>query len=190
MNKMFAFTVVAAFCLGGALGAFALLARNPDDGVSALSVPRPVWTEVRWPFPIDQWGTGRAFNCKPADCGTDVALYLRAKVGFCNCTTGVADDDDLARVGDDELFGSQAQPVGLGRPISVHGMKGRSRSYVIAGQVASAKSILSVAFNDRCDVIVGTAIVGGDEPVAQEAAVIEFLNSDLVLRWAQSTLGL
>ena len=24
----------------------------------------PRWTEVTWPFPMDQWGTGRAFRSK------------------------------------------------------------------------------------------------------------------------------
>jgi hypothetical protein len=34
--------------------------------------------------------------------------------------------------------------------------------------------VLSLAFNNRCDVIVAT-MVAGDEPVAQEWAVLEFL---------------
>ena len=59
---------------------------------------RPVWTEVGWPFPLDQWGRGRAFQCKAADCGREVKLYLRAKIGFCNCATGVADDAELVPV--------------------------------------------------------------------------------------------
>ncbi len=25
------------------------------------------WVEVAWPFPLDQWGTGRAFRCGAAD---------------------------------------------------------------------------------------------------------------------------
>ena len=47
----------------------------------------------------------------------------------------------------------------------MHGMKGRSRGYTVAAP--SAKSVLSLAFNNRCDVIVAT-VVAGDEPVAQE----------------------
>ena len=39
------------------------------------------------------------------DCGTAVTLYVRAKIGFCNCTTGVADDPELERIGDFELLG-------------------------------------------------------------------------------------
>jgi hypothetical protein len=47
----------------------------------------------------------------------------------------------------------------------MHGMKGRSRGYTVGAP--SAKSVLSLAFNNRCDVIVAT-IVAGDGPVAQE----------------------
>jgi hypothetical protein len=66
-------------------------------------------------------------------------------------------------------------------------MKGRSRGYAVGAR--SAKSVLSLAFNNRCDVIVAT-VVAGDAPVAQEQAVLEFLNGDLVLRWAEVVLGL
>jgi hypothetical protein len=69
----------------------------------------------------------------------------------------------------------------------VHGMKGRSRGYAVSAP--SAKSVLSLAFNNRCDVVVAT-VVGGDAPVAQEQAVLEFLNGDLVLHWAEQVLGL
>ena len=83
---------------------------------------------MAWPFPIDQWGKGKAFRCKAADCGAEVNIYLRAKLGFCNCTTGVADDDDLDRMGDLDLVG-KASPLGAGRPVSIAWMKGRSRAY-------------------------------------------------------------
>jgi len=33
-------------------------------------------------------------------------------------------------------------------------------------------------------------LIAGDEPVAQELAVLEFLNGDLVLPWAEAVLGL
>jgi hypothetical protein len=33
----------------------------------------PAWTEFKWPFPVDQWGIGRAFVCKPAECGVEVS---------------------------------------------------------------------------------------------------------------------
>ena len=77
---------------------------------------RPVWTEVHWPFPDDEWGKGKAFRCTAADCGTEVNVYVRAKIGFCNCTTGVADDEELDRAPDFKLIGDRPSvlaPVAL-----------------------------------------------------------------------------
>ena len=53
----------------------------------------------------------------------------------------------------------------------MHGMQGRSRGYAV--DAPSAKSVLSLAFNNRCDVIVAT-VVAGDEPVAQEQPQRQF----------------
>ena len=52
------------------------------------------WQEISWPFPRDGWPAGRAFRC--VSCGErgGIELYVRPKIGFCNCTTGVADDDE------------------------------------------------------------------------------------------------
>jgi hypothetical protein len=72
----------------------------------------------------------------------------------------------------------------------MHWMKGRSRSYAVGGRIPPATSALSLAFNDRCDAIVATAVVEDDRPSGQEPAVLEFLNGDLALRWAETTLGL
>jgi hypothetical protein len=178
---------VAAVALAAAIGVYvAFLAVTLRDLPRASSHDGAVWTEIAWPFALDQWGRGRAFQCKAANCGIDVDLYLRPKIGFCNCQTGVADDEELDRVGDVDLVGAKISALGTGRPIMVHWMKGRSRGYAVS---AAAKSVLSLAFNDRCDVIVAT-VIAGDEPSAQEQAVLEFLNGDLVLHWAERALGL
>ena len=169
--------------LAAALAWFALPER------AAATAPRPVWTEVAWPFPIDQWGKGKAFRCKAADCGAEVNVYLRAKLGFCNCTTGVADDDDLDRMGDLDLVG-KVSPLGAGRPVSIAWMKGRSRAYKLDTSNQSAKTVISIAFNERCDMIAATAVLGHDRPAAAEPSVIEFLNGSTVMRWAEITLGL
>jgi hypothetical protein len=178
-------TVAAVALVAGIGGYAAFLAAKPDTHRTS-SRDRPVWTEISWPFPIDQWGGGWAFQCKAADCGIDVNLYLRPKIGFCNCQTGVADDEELDRVGDIDLIGSESSALGPGRPITVHWMKGRSRGYTVGAP--SAKSVLSLGFNDRCDVIVATVVAGG-APVAQEQAVLEFLNGEKVLHWAETVLG-
>jgi hypothetical protein len=99
----------------------------------------------------------------------------------------VADDAELERVSDTDLIASERSALGPGRPILVHWMKGHSRGYTVNG--GSARSVLSLAFNNRCDVIVAT-VVADAEPLAQEPAVLEFLNGNLMLHWAEQVLGL
>jgi hypothetical protein len=145
-----------------------------------------IWAEIKWPFPLDQWGVGRAFECR--DCGAETKLYLRAKLGFCNCSTGVADDAELDRVGDLELLSDKFKGLSDGQPIKVGWMNGRSRPYQVAIPYASPRSVLAIAFNDKCDVVVATVIA--DHIPAAERAALGFLNGDLVLRWAERELGL
>jgi hypothetical protein len=182
---------LAAGLAAAAAGYFALVPPSPaDKGTGDPSAARPVWTEVKWPFPIDQWGTGRAFACKAADCGAEVKLYLRAKLGSCNCTTGIAEDADLDRMSDFDLVGGEMSPLGAGRPIAVGSMKGRSRAYALTAGNRPGKSALSVAFNDRCDMVVATAVLPHELPAAIEPGVMAFLNSTPVLHWAEVALGL
>ena len=181
MTRVFAI-ILAAFGVAATLVAIALLNSHPSEG--AL---RPVWSEIAWPFPVDQWGKGKAFRCSAADCGTEVDLYLRAKIGFCNCTTGVSDDAELDRMSDFDLVG-EASPLGAGREISVGRMKGRSRIYQLRNP--PRRSAISVAFNDRCDMVVATAVVPHARPAAIEPDVIDFLNSARVLHWVEITLGI
>jgi hypothetical protein len=39
--------------LAGAIAVYFVL-----EVMDVRSAARPAWTEVRWPFPIDQWGKG------------------------------------------------------------------------------------------------------------------------------------
>jgi len=136
-------TLAAVVLVAGIGGSVLFLAAKPPTDTHR----EPVWNEAAWPFPIDQWGQGWAYQCKAADCGVEVNLYLRPKIGFCNCQTGVADDEELDRVNDVDLVGSERSALGPGRPITVHWMKGRSRGYAVGAP--SAKSVLSLAFNSR-----------------------------------------
>jgi hypothetical protein len=157
---------------------------------TAAPPSHPKFAEVQWPFPTDEWGKGKAFRCGPADCGVEVNLYVRAKIGFCNCQTGVSDDAELDRLSDFTLMGEKISVLGPGRQIRVAWMKGRSRAYAVAESLRSPNSALAVAFNDRCDAIVATAVVGRDDPRTIEPSVIDFLNSEVVVHWAEVTLGL
>ena len=191
MKRTTVIAAVVAFGLGGLVGSLAFFGLLlPDRGRAAKTPAHPVWAETQWPFPIDEWGKGKAFRCTAADCGAEVNVYIRAKIGFCNCTTGVSDDDELARLSDFNQMGDKPSVLAPGHPIAVAWMKGRSRPYAIARPYQSGRSALSVAFNDHCDAIVATAVVKNDRPAAIEPSVIEFLNSKAIVSWAEVTLGL
>ena len=174
------------------VAALALLLAGDAAKLSGQAPPpspiHPAWAEVKWPFPLDQWGLGRAFTCRAADCGDEVDLYLRAKIGFCNCATGVSDDAELDRVGDLELLSSKFDGLREGQPVSVGWMKGRSRPYRVTMPYGSPRTALAIAFNDKCDVVVATVVAA--DIAAAERAALQFLNGDLVLRWTERELGL
>jgi len=180
-------SALAGLCLGvcGALIACAVAMRI----VAAHAAPargEPAWIEVKWPFLMDQWGTGRAFQCAAADCGVALDLYVRPKIGFCNCTTGVSDDAELDRIGDVELIAARVSPLGEGRPIAVGHMTGRSRAYAVAPRRAA----LAIGFNDKCDVVVATLVGAGALPESAAALALAFLNSRPMLHWVEVALGL
>jgi hypothetical protein len=140
------------------------------------------WAEFKWPFVLDQWGVGRAFVCKPADCGSEVVVYLRPKFGFCNCTTGVLDDEELDRVGDKELMTTEAVAFGPGRTIEIAWMTGRSRAF---RKTNTSTDLLSIAFHDNCDLMVAVATYAAGSADTIEPAVMAFLRSERVLRWVK-----
>ena len=188
-------SAVIAAVLGLALGAFVGLAAFFGWPMrlhnQALATPsHPKFTEAKWPFPTDEWGEGKAFRCEASDCGVEVNIYIRAKIGFCNCLTGVSDDNELDRLSDFNLMGGKPAVLGAGHEIKIAWMKGRSRPYTVTEPYRAPGSVLAIAFNDRCDAIVATATIDHDAPKAIEPSVIAFLNSDVIVHWAEVTLGL
>src|SRR4051794_37730405 len=108
--------LIAAVVVSGLVGALAFLGFSlSNHGGSVVPPLHPVWAEVQWPFGMDEWGKGKAFQCKAAYCGTVVSLYIRPKLGSCNCTTGVATDDDLDRMSDFALIGGDVSALSDGR---------------------------------------------------------------------------
>ena len=179
MNKIFRLAV-AGICLMAAAGAIQGVPAQPP-----AELP-PAWTEFKWPFPVDQWGIGRAFVCKPAQCGVEVNLYVRPKIGFCKCATGVDGDEELERVGDLALVSENALALGPGHVIEVAWMQGRSRAYRVTDPAQGR--VLSIGFNDRCDVFVALATLGAGDREVLEPAVLAFLNGERVLRWVKWVL--
>src|SRR5215468_5528861 len=114
--------IIAALAFG-ALSGVAAYQRMQRAGDAAH------WNEIAWPFPRDGWPAGRAFRCLSDACGEGSELYVRAKLGFCNCDTGVADDDEVDRVADLDLISPRFAPRAAGQVVRVAEMSGRARAY-------------------------------------------------------------
>lgn len=153
--------------------------------------PRPAgdpaaWSETKWPFLMDQWGKGRAFRCGAADCGAELNVYVRPKIGFCNCTTGVSDDAELDRVGDVELIGTNYKPLAAGHAVTAGTMSGRARLFTVERPLQPAKIILTIALANKCDAIVATIATETGTQTVQEANALDFLRSARVQHWAEA----
>ena len=188
MKRNTLIAAIAAFSLGGAVAGAVWLTPRLVAQQTAAAPLHPDWKKVEWPFPGDQWGKGNAFRCEAVDCGTVVDLYVRPKLGSCNCTTGVANDEDIDRMSDFELLGDKVSPLAEGRPVQVGWMKGRSRSYALADHFRN-RSALSVVLNDHCDMLVATVVIPVSRPGTIKSSVIDFLNSKPMLHWAELELG-
>jgi hypothetical protein len=169
-------------CIAGSAAVLALRALPPPH----LEKIEAAWSDASWPFPQDQWNAGRAFVCQPADCGVRVDVFLRPKIGFCNCSTGVSDDTELERVSDTALLAPEVTALAGGRPIRVGWMDGRSRAY----RSSSGPNLLSIAFNDECDAVVAVARLENGDPAVIEPAVLKLLNQRPVVLWTKKELGL
>jgi hypothetical protein len=175
-----------------ALGAGLVVAAAGTHAASTNgpAAPAPVWTEVKWPFLMDEWGIGRAFQCKAETCGTDVALYIRPKIGFCNCTTGVTDDDDLDRVGDLSLLSDKFVGLAEGHPVVVDEMTGRSRPYEVHLPLWRSQTAIAVVLHAKCDAVVATIVADREHLVDAEQQALAYLGGETVQQWARVTLGL
>jgi hypothetical protein len=166
------------------------------SGVAAYQKVRPQggsiddarWQEIAWPFPRDGWPAGRAFRCDDASCGEGIELYVRPKIGFCNCDTGVADDDEVDRVADLDLISARFAPVAPGKAVRVAEMAGRLRSYHLDMSDGARHAAVGIALSHRCDLLVAVAQGRGAAPELQRAA-LEFLASHEMHHWMMASLG-
>ena len=145
------------------------------------------WQEIAWPFPRDGWPAGRAFRCDAAACGDKVELYVRPKIGFCNCDSGVADDDEVDRVADLDLISSRFAPRAAGEVIRVADMAGRSRIYDLAMSDGSRRAAAGIAVSRRCDLLVAAAQGRGDAAGVQRVA-LDFLASSQMQQWMTAAM--
>jgi hypothetical protein len=167
-----------------------LLGTGAGSGAREAAPEQARWTEAAWPFPMDQWGLGQAYRCAATDCGVEVVVYLRAKVGFCSATRGVADDDELERLADFDFMEGRPRALAAGHEIAVAGMAGRARAYAVSGFMRPHSRAVSIAVNSNDDALVATAMFDAASPQAVEPAVLAFLRGPVVQRWVAATLGL
>jgi hypothetical protein len=140
------------------------------------------WREIAWPFPRDGWPAGRAFRCDTAACGGEVELYVRPKIGFCNCDSGVADDDEVDRVADLDLISPRFVPLEAGKVTRIAEMKGRLRTYDLDMSDGSRHAAVGIAVSHRCDLLVAVAQGDGEASGVQRVA-LDFLASGDMARW-------
>jgi|SRR6267142_1436948 hypothetical protein len=171
--------------------AVALLAVGALSGVAAYEHAGSGtgdWREIAWPFPRDGWPAGRAFRCDVAACGEEIEVYVRPKIGFCNCDRGVADDDEVDRVADLDLLSERFTPLEAGRVVRVADMPGRRRSYNLQMSDGARRAAIGIALSRRCDLLVAVAQGSGEAPRVQQAAMA-FLESAEAKRWIISALN-
>jgi hypothetical protein len=148
-----------------------------------------LWREISWPFPRDGWPAGRAFRCDACGGGLGgVELYVRPKIGFCNCTTGVTDDDEVDRVADLDLISPQFAPTAPGKIIRIADMSGRSRSYELKMSDGARHAAVGIALSQRCDLLVAVA-QGSAAPAELQRLAFDYLGSRELRRWMMAALG-
>ena len=145
------------------------------------------WREIAWPFPRDGWPAGRAFRCATELCGGEIEVYVRPKIGFCNCDSGVADDDEVDRVADLDLVSERFVALEPGNVVQVAGMSGRIRNYHLQMQDGSRRTAAGLAVSRRCDLLVAVAQGKGEASGLQRAA-LGFLAKGDVTHWMTAAL--
>jgi hypothetical protein len=168
----------------------AVLALGALSGVAAYERAAPGagdWREIAWPFPRDGWPAGRAFRCNAAACGGEVEVYVRPKIGFCNCDRGVADDDEVDRVADLDLMSERFVPREAGSVIRVADMPGRIRGYDLNMPNGSRRTAVGIAVSRRCDLMVAVAQGSGEVAEVRRAA-LEYLASPDMARWMTAAM--
>ncbi|WGD54010.1 hypothetical protein QA641_08945 [Bradyrhizobium sp. CB1650] len=174
-----AVTIAAAVIVLGASGVGAYqLAPAPTE--------RPThWREIAWPFPRDGWPAGRAFRCEGGCTGAE--LYVRAKLGFCNCDRGVADDDEVDRVTDMDLISPRFAATAPGVAVRVGELRGRARSYDLDMPDGARHAATGFALSRRCDLLVAVA-QGAGEMQAMQRAALALLETQEMKRWMVAAL--
>ena len=176
---LIAAVMMALGALSGA-AAYQHVAPRQDERTGA-------WQEIAWPFPRDGWPAGKAFRCGVAACGGEVEVYVRPKIGFCNCDRGVADDDEVDRVADLDLMSEHFTPRAPGDVVRIADMPGRIRAYDLKMSGGLRHAAIGVAVSRRCDLLVAVAH-GTADALELRRAALGFLATREMTRWAMAAM--
>ena len=130
---------------------------------------------------------GQGSALRQREGGAAVELYVRPKIGFCNCDTGVADDDEVDRVADLDLMSERFVPLAPGKVTEIDGMKGRSRPYDLRMSDGSQHTAIGIAVSRHCNLLVAVAHGKGSASGVQREAV-EFLGSSDMAHWMTAAI--
>ena len=145
------------------------------------------WREIARPFPRDGWPAGRAFRCADESCA-GIEVYVRPKAGFCNCDSGVSDDEEVDRVADLDLMSERFAPLAPGGVIRIAELPGRLRTYDLKMSDGSRHAAIGIAVSRRCDLLVAVAQGTGTAAGVSRVA-LDFLGSDAATKWMTSAMG-
>jgi hypothetical protein len=155
---------------------------------SAVPAP-PDWQEIAWPFGRDAWPVGRAFRCASAACGGAQEVYLRPKVGLCDCTRGVTGDAEVDAVSDIDLITDDFVPRADGQRVKMGGLVGIARPYLLRLPGGRQGNAAGIVLSHRCD-LVATASAG--ESAGQAAAlkaIADLLSRRDIGKWLERQFG-
>ncbi len=174
------FIVLGVVAAAASAGTVAAMRSNSEGGA---------WHEMAWPFPRDGWAAGRAFRCDGAACGGAMELYVRPKIGFCNCATGVTDDAEVDRVSDLDMIGADYVPQAAGEPMQIGELRGRMRSYQLTTPNGQVRPATGYALSSKCDLVAVATIGPAANTPAARRGVTALLESSGVSGWIRQKLG-
>jgi hypothetical protein len=174
--------VSGAAALVLAVGLAGFVARDgvaTGDSTGRPALDRAVWSETAWPFLRDQWGGGRALRCLGAPCDEGSRLYLRAKVGFCDCFNHVEDDDDIDRLTDFDLIGGdRVVPLGPGRRLALAAGPARLRAFRLESRRGEVRHAIAAVMAIDCQARVAMLVSERHSTPALEATMLDLLDNE------------
>ena len=174
--------VVLALLAGGAAGLFI-----PHRVLAPFAAPN--WQEIAWPFERDAWPKGRAFRCTSSACGGRLEVYLRPKIGLCNCATGVSGDAEVDAVSDVDLMSDDFMPLAKGDPVEFGGMKGISRPYQLKLPGGVVRRAAGMALQHRCDLVAAASLGDAAGTAQASAAFSALIERPDVTKWLLDQMG-